>query len=84
MFNVGRLAATLGAREAQQLRGGARNVADNLHIDAVVQELEDSDRNDRAICREAQWNAAAPDNNPGDDDSVCTVPWYNQSFIIII
>ena len=53
------------AQEAERLRGGAGDVADNLEIDAMVQEPEDNDRNDRYLRREAQRNAA-PDDNPGD------------------
>ena len=53
------------AHEAERLRGGAGDAAVNLEIDAVVQQPEDNDRNDRYLRREAQRNAA-PDSNPGD------------------
>ena len=69
IFNVDLLAATLDAQAPERYCGGADNAADNLHIDAVVQEPEDNECNERAIRREAQRNAAASDENPGDDDS---------------
>ena len=47
--------------EAQRLRGGAGDAADNLEIDAVIQEPEDNDRNNRYLRREAQ-RTAAPDD----------------------
>ena len=48
-YHVDLLAATLDAREAQRLRGGTGDVADNLEIDAVIQQPENNNRNDRAI-----------------------------------
>ena len=40
------------AQEAERLRGGAGDAADNLEIDAVVQEPEYNDQNDRYLRRE--------------------------------
>ena len=67
-YHADLLAATLNALEAQWLCGGAGDVADNLEIDAVIQQPEDNNHKDRAIRRDEQRNAA-PDDNPGDDDS---------------
>ena len=68
-FHVDILTANIDeqeAQEAERLCGGAGDVVDNLEIDAVIQEPENNDRNDRYLHREAQRNAA-PDDNPGDD-----------------
>lgn len=65
-YHVDLLSGTLAA--AERLRGGDGNAADNLDIDAVVQPPVNDARNNRAIARAAQRNAA-PDNDPGDDDS---------------
>ena len=65
-FHVDTLTANIDEQEAERLRGGVGDAADNLEIDAVVQEPEDNERNYRYLRREAQRNAA-PDNNPGDD-----------------
>ena len=48
-YHADLLAATLNALEAQWLCGGAGDVADNLEIDAVIQQPENNNRNDRAI-----------------------------------
>ena len=56
-FHVDILTANIDeqeAQEAERLRGGTGDVADNLEIDAVIQEPEDNDRNDRYLRREAQ------------------------------
>ncbi len=69
MFHIDTLTATIEneeSQEAQRLRGGAGAAANELEIDAVVEEPVDNDRNARYQRREAQRNAA-PDDNPGDD-----------------
>ena len=56
----------------------------NLEIEAVVQEPDDNDRNDRFLRREAQRNAA-PDDNPGDgsddDDDDDRAPGNNNPVV---
>ena len=67
-FHVDILTANIDeqeAQEAERLCGGAGDVADNLEIDAVVQEPQDNDWNDRYLRHDAQRNTA-PDDNPGD------------------
>ena len=65
-YHADLLASTLTA--AARLRGGDGTADNNLHIDAVVQAPVNDARNNKAIARAAQRNAA-PDDDPGNDDS---------------
>ncbi len=65
-YHVELLSSTFEA--AERLRGGNGAADNNLNIDAVVPAPVNDARNNRAIARAAQRNAA-PDDDPGNDDS---------------